>query len=255
MQSKLKLELGDFEEWGRSAHESSTKTGWLMKQGKNNVLSFKRRFFVLDGSMLFYYDGEDPDSMIGAILVEGAEVHMLDDKQFSQANCDYVFKIVTRSGRTINLGAETASDRSDWIVAIEESMQSSVHTDLAKAENEILKLRAELQKVCIDRTKLRQALSSTQQASKHLNQACELMNSACPPTPGGTTARTAGAMPVTKWNRQTISGVQPRLLTYDTNAGAAVPKTSYGNLHEAGDSFTAERSTLPARSLYDTNGR
>lgn len=48
------------------------KTGWLHKRGYLNP-SYKRRFFVLKGNMLFYFKNEDyaNHDPIGVILLEG----------------------------------------------------------------------------------------------------------------------------------------------------------------------------------------
>ena len=64
------------------------KSGWLSKQG-GVVKSWNSRWFVLRGSTLFYYAGEDEIKQLGIISLEGNKIEIQD-----AAYGKYLFQIV-----------------------------------------------------------------------------------------------------------------------------------------------------------------
>ncbi|ETV91990.1 hypothetical protein H310_13627 [Aphanomyces invadans] len=119
------------------------KSGWLYKQG-HILKNWKRRFFVLDGSVLRYFS-EDVDATVpkstthklkGEVLLfhKDTTVHYVD---IHLSGRDFTFAIDTSGGGfSLMLQASSLDEREDWIYAIEdailcrESYQDSSGTEL-----------------------------------------------------------------------------------------------------------------------------
>ncbi|RHY30329.1 hypothetical protein DYB32_004401 [Aphanomyces invadans] len=119
------------------------KSGWLYKQG-HILKNWKRRFFVLDGSVLRYFS-EDVDATVpkstthklkGEVLLfhKDTTVHYVD---IHLSGRDFTFAIDTSGGEfSLMLQASSLDEREDWIYAIEdailcrESYQDSSGTEL-----------------------------------------------------------------------------------------------------------------------------
>ncbi len=95
------------------------KSGRLWKRGEVNR-AFQRRFFVLKGNLLFYFEAETSSSStppVGVVVLEGCTVELADDED----NTDFFgFKIVFHGDgkRTYVLAAETQSDLESWMKAL-----------------------------------------------------------------------------------------------------------------------------------------
>uniref|UniRef100_A0A672Z499 PH domain-containing protein n=1 Tax=Sphaeramia orbicularis TaxID=375764 RepID=A0A672Z499_9TELE len=53
------------------------KTGFLFKKGERNT-AYHRRWFVLKGNMLFYFEERDSREPIGVIVLEGCTVELCE---------------------------------------------------------------------------------------------------------------------------------------------------------------------------------
>lgn len=53
------------------------KDGWLLKRGEVNK-SFQRRWFVLKGNLLFYYEKKTDKEPSGVIILEGCTIGNYD---------------------------------------------------------------------------------------------------------------------------------------------------------------------------------
>ncbi|ETV75848.1 hypothetical protein, variant [Aphanomyces astaci] len=105
------------------------KTGWLYKLGHVRK-NWKRRFFVLDGSVLQYFtddvDATTPKSkthkLKGEVLLfhKDTTVHYVD---IHLTGRDYTFAVETSGGDySLVLQAASLDEREDWIFAIEEAI-------------------------------------------------------------------------------------------------------------------------------------
>ncbi|KAK7084181.1 hypothetical protein SK128_017070 [Halocaridina rubra] len=106
------------------------KEGYLLKKGEVNK-SFQRRWFVLKGNLLFYFEKKGDREPIGVIILEGCTIEL--------AECEdqFTFKLLFNGGggRTYVLAAESQEVLEVWMKA------------LARASYDYLKLMvAELQK-------------------------------------------------------------------------------------------------------------
>ncbi|KAK8740703.1 hypothetical protein OTU49_002663 [Cherax quadricarinatus] len=106
------------------------KEGYLLKKGEVNK-SFQRRWFVLKGNLLFYFEKKGEREPIGVIILEGCTIEL--------AECEdqFTFKLLFHGGggRTYILAADSQESLEAWMKA------------LARASYDYLKLMvAELQK-------------------------------------------------------------------------------------------------------------
>lgn len=106
------------------------KKGWLKKQ-RARVKAWQRRWVVLNGACLFYFNREGDLKSLGSIFLHGNRVIA---HSFSPDNPDkYLFEILpekTKNGvpnhETTLFCCDTESDRQDWIRAIRLVMYKSV---------------------------------------------------------------------------------------------------------------------------------
>lgn len=89
------------------------KRGWLLKEGQF-IKSWKRRFFVLDGDTLHYYEVED-----GPPKGNGIVMRVL--RNTSPANS---LDIHCLNGRIIKISADTKEEIDDWFEALREAAAS-----------------------------------------------------------------------------------------------------------------------------------
>ena len=94
------------------------KEGWIMKQG-GKIKSWKKRWFILNGLNLNYYDKKGGKEAGSINLKTASEVSLAPDCKKQPA-----FKIVTPD-RTYYLSTESSQEASDWIKAIGEARKDS----------------------------------------------------------------------------------------------------------------------------------
>lgn len=88
------------------------KKGYLNKKGELNH-SYKRRWFVLKGNLLFYF--EQPDKApLGMIVIENCSVEVDDADRFSFC-IRYQTENLTSNSRAYILCADSESDMEQWI--------------------------------------------------------------------------------------------------------------------------------------------
>ncbi|XP_023022677.1 sesquipedalian-1-like [Leptinotarsa decemlineata] len=89
------------------------KEGYLNKRGEVNK-NFQRRYFLLKGNLLFYFDKKGDREPVGVIILEGCSIELAeDDEQFS-------FKIEFHgiNNRSYVLGAESQESMEQWMKAL-----------------------------------------------------------------------------------------------------------------------------------------
>lgn len=93
------------------------KEGWLWKKGEVNK-AFQKRYFVLKGNLLFYFERKTDREPIGVIILEGSTIELAEDDQER-----FSFKINFHSGggeqqkgsRIYHLGTEDHDTMEDWM--------------------------------------------------------------------------------------------------------------------------------------------
>lgn len=78
------------------------REGWLNKRGDMNR-GYQRRWFVLKGNILFYFDRRGDKEPIGMVVLEGCTIELAEDEE------QFGFKIVFHGpgNRSYHLAAES----------------------------------------------------------------------------------------------------------------------------------------------------
>ncbi|CAO1424399.1 unnamed protein product [Diamesa hyperborea] len=92
------------------------KEGFLLKRGENK--GFQKRWFVLKGNLLFYFDKKDDKQPLGLILMEGCSIELCEDD-----TQHYCFQIVfhgqiNKDGKIYYLAAEDQDEMEGWMKSL-----------------------------------------------------------------------------------------------------------------------------------------
>ncbi|XP_011308935.1 sesquipedalian-1-like [Fopius arisanus] len=89
------------------------REGWLTKRGEVNR-GCQRRWFVLKGNILFYFDRRGDKVPVGMIVLEGCTIEL------AEAEEQFGFKIVFHgtNNRSYVLGAESQDSMEQWMKAL-----------------------------------------------------------------------------------------------------------------------------------------
>ncbi|XP_067011120.1 sesquipedalian-1 [Anabrus simplex] len=89
------------------------REGWLVKRGEVNK-GYQRRWFVLKGNLLFYFEKRGEKEPVGVIVLEGCTIELAEDEE------QFGFKIVFHGtgNRSYTLGAESQESMEQWMKAL-----------------------------------------------------------------------------------------------------------------------------------------
>lgn len=89
------------------------REGWLQKRGELNK-GFQKRWFVLKGNLLFYFEKPGDKEPLGVVILEGCTIELAEDDE------PYIFKIVFHGpgNRSYILGAESQDSMEQWMKAL-----------------------------------------------------------------------------------------------------------------------------------------
>lgn len=96
-----------------SSGAPADKEGYLHKKGELNK-GFQKRWFVLKGNLLFYYEKKGDKEPIGVIIVEGCTIELAEDSD----NFMFMIKFATSSTRTYCLSAHSQEVMESWMKAL-----------------------------------------------------------------------------------------------------------------------------------------
>ncbi|KAH8325958.1 hypothetical protein KR067_011008 [Drosophila pandora] len=85
--------------------------GFLNKRGEVNR-AFQRRYFVLKGNLLFYFESRVDKEPLGLIIVEGCTIELSNEMEH------YCFEIAFNGNRTYILAAENQESMEAWMKAL-----------------------------------------------------------------------------------------------------------------------------------------
>lgn len=93
-----------------SSGAPADKEGYLLKRGDFNK-GYQRRWFVLKGNLLFYYEKRSDKEPIGVIILEGCTIELSEDTD------GFVFQVkFSASGcRTYIIAADSQEDMESWM--------------------------------------------------------------------------------------------------------------------------------------------
>uniref|UniRef100_A0A3B3ZNK0 Sesquipedalian n=1 Tax=Periophthalmus magnuspinnatus TaxID=409849 RepID=A0A3B3ZNK0_9GOBI len=89
------------------------KTGFLFKKGERNT-AYHRRWFVLKGNMLFYFEERDSKEPIGVIVLEGCTVELCE----SAEEFAFAIKFDCAKARIYKMAAENQVAMESWVKAL-----------------------------------------------------------------------------------------------------------------------------------------
>uniref|UniRef100_A0A3Q2UMK7 Sesquipedalian n=1 Tax=Fundulus heteroclitus TaxID=8078 RepID=A0A3Q2UMK7_FUNHE len=89
------------------------KTGFLFKKGERNT-AYHRRWFVLKGNMLFYFEERDGREPIGVIVLEGCTVELCE----SAEEFAFAVKFDCAKARVYKLAADSQAAMESWVKAL-----------------------------------------------------------------------------------------------------------------------------------------
>lgn len=89
---------------------AADKHGYLLKRGEQNK-AFQKRWFVLKGNLLFYFEKATDRDPIGVIVLQNCVVQMLESDEAYAFGLDFE----GAGSRTYVLAAETQEEMEDWM--------------------------------------------------------------------------------------------------------------------------------------------
>ncbi|XP_036383682.1 sesquipedalian-1 [Megalops cyprinoides] len=89
------------------------KTGFLFKKGERNT-AYHRRWFILKGNMLFYFEDRESREPIGVIVLEGCTVELCESiEEFA-----FAIKFDCAKARVYKMAAESQAGMESWVKAL-----------------------------------------------------------------------------------------------------------------------------------------
>ncbi|XP_061116299.1 sesquipedalian-1 [Conger conger] len=89
------------------------KTGFLFKKGERNT-AFHRRWFVLKGNMLFYFEERESREPVGVIVLEGCTVELCE----SPEEFAFAVRFDCARARVYKMAAESQAGMESWVKAL-----------------------------------------------------------------------------------------------------------------------------------------
>uniref|UniRef100_A0A4W3HZL3 Sesquipedalian n=1 Tax=Callorhinchus milii TaxID=7868 RepID=A0A4W3HZL3_CALMI len=89
------------------------KTGYLHKKGERNT-AYHRRWFVLKGNLLFYFEEREGREPVGVIILEGCTVELC----VSSEEYAFAIKFESAKSRTYKMSAESQREMESWVKAL-----------------------------------------------------------------------------------------------------------------------------------------
>uniref|UniRef100_L7M763 PH domain-containing protein n=1 Tax=Rhipicephalus pulchellus TaxID=72859 RepID=L7M763_RHIPC len=89
------------------------REGWLLKRGEVNR-AYQRRWFLLKGNLLFYFEKKTDREPLGVVILEGCTVELAENEEM------FAFKVVFHGAgnRMYMLSADTQESMEAWMKAL-----------------------------------------------------------------------------------------------------------------------------------------
>ncbi|XP_051981949.1 sesquipedalian-1-like [Xyrauchen texanus] len=97
-----------------TCHSPPDKTGFLFKKGERNT-SYHRRWFILKGNMLFYFEEKESREPIGVIVLEGCTVELCESESEEFA---FAIKFDCFKAKLYKMAAESQAAMESWVKAL-----------------------------------------------------------------------------------------------------------------------------------------
>ena len=117
---------------------ASDREGFLHKKGEVNK-GFQKRFFVLRGNLLFYFEKKQDREPVGVIILENCRIELCANETSSYFAFQIVFEGV--GTRTYVLAAETEDERKLWMTKLTHAEHICIQTVVKDLEKRLADLQ------------------------------------------------------------------------------------------------------------------
>lgn len=108
------------------------KEGWLVKRGEINK-AYQKRWFVLKGNLLFYFEKKGDKEPVGLVVLEGCTIELAEDEEL------YGFKIVFhgQGNRSYALAADSQESMEQWMKALAQAPYDYMKLMVAELQRQL----------------------------------------------------------------------------------------------------------------------
>ncbi|NWW61156.1 SESQ1 protein, partial [Ifrita kowaldi] len=117
--------------------------GFLYKRGERHT-AYHRRWFVLKGNMLFYFEERDSREPVGVIVLEGCNVELCD----SAEGFAFAIRFGGTKSRTYVLAAESQADMESWVKSLSRASFDYMRLVVRELEKQLQEMRQGLAGGC-----------------------------------------------------------------------------------------------------------
>uniref|UniRef100_A0A8C0FZ12 Sesquipedalian-1 n=1 Tax=Bubo bubo TaxID=30461 RepID=A0A8C0FZ12_BUBBB len=111
-------------------------TGFLYKRGERHT-AYHRRWFVLKGNMLFYFEERESREPVGVIVLEGCTVELCD----SAEEFAFAIRFGGTKSRTYVLAAESQAAMESWVKSLSRASFDYMRLVVRELEKQLEEMR------------------------------------------------------------------------------------------------------------------
>ncbi|XP_064553371.1 sesquipedalian-1 [Drosophila montana] len=152
--------------------------GFLNKRGEINK-AFQRRYFVLKGNLLFYFETRLDKEPLGLIIVEGCTIELSQESDLD----NYCFEIAFNGNRTYILAADTQECMEAWMKALTCAGYEYKRIIVAELQRQLQEIEESRNKMHTDRRDPSQAVTDAPSKPKPPPRRQNPFNRPAPPPP------------------------------------------------------------------------
>lgn len=160
-----------------SSGAPADKEGYLNKKGEVNK-GFQRRYFVLKGNLLFYYEKKGDREPLGVVVLEGCTIELCENSE------NFSFQIIYQgqNSRVYVLSAESQELMESWMKALSCAGYEYVKLMVADLQSQLNELSASEKRVAV----------ANADRDSHIFQQAYAERSPPPPSPPSEGGETSG---------------------------------------------------------------
>ncbi|TRY96696.1 hypothetical protein DNTS_005944 [Danionella cerebrum] len=115
------------------------KTGFLFKKGERNT-AYHRRWFILKGNMLFYFEERESREPIGVIVLEGCTVELCESESEEFA---FAIKFECAKAKVYKMAAENQTAMESWVKALSRASFDYMRLVVKELERQLEEIQGE----------------------------------------------------------------------------------------------------------------
>ncbi|XP_059404748.1 sesquipedalian-1-like [Carassius carassius] len=115
------------------------KTGFLFKKGERNT-AYHRRWFILKGNMLFYFEERESREPIGVIVLEGCTVELCESESEEFA---FAIKFDCVKAKVYKMAAENQAAMESWVKALSRASFNYMRLVVKELERQLEEVQEE----------------------------------------------------------------------------------------------------------------